>query len=395
MLAMTFISVRAQSQSLRGVQKVNFDSILPSVVTLVTYNSSGKEIGQGSGFVLVDKRIATNRHVIEGAKIVEVKNNRSELLASFAFVEAVSITADVAILPKVAHLPKGLALSVEPPKVGERVYAIGSPLGLPNTLSDGILSAIRSDLGTPLLQITAPISPGSSGGPVINERGEVLGVATASIREGQNLNFAVPVSVVLALTNSPAAKLDFPARRDVANEPKIESEKKTPAVPRPSMQELIPQNPLGWIDEKDFRLFLMGCYADEKIEITVCAVDLEVKRANGTRYTIGIGSPTLTSPQGGESKSHSVWLNTENFLQFNPWVEIYSAGGRPRTHIMFRTSWREGASYQLTLGIYGGESELKKFWSGRNIRSYTFTPQTIRFIDASKDDVTKKLLGIQ
>src|SRR5207245_6657549 len=84
-------------------------------------------------------------------------------------------------------------------QVGESVYAGGKPVGLEGTFSPGIGSSIR-EVGTDkLLQITAPISPGSSGGPVLNEKGEVIGVSVATFRGGQNLNFAIPSNYLKTL----------------------------------------------------------------------------------------------------------------------------------------------------------------------------------------------------
>lgn len=86
------------------------------------------------------------------------------------------------------HVTLGSSLDLA---VGERVIAIGSPQGLENSVSDGILSAIREVDSVRYLQITAPISPGSSGGPVLNSTGQMIGVATFQFKKGQNLNFAV------------------------------------------------------------------------------------------------------------------------------------------------------------------------------------------------------------
>lgn len=81
-------------------------------------------------------------------------------------------------------------------QIGDEVYVVGNPEGLVGTFSQGIISAFR---GTDYIQITAPISPGSSGDPVINRYGEVIGIATAFIKEGQNLNFAIPVAKLFPL----------------------------------------------------------------------------------------------------------------------------------------------------------------------------------------------------
>ena len=84
-------------------------------------------------------------------------------------------------------------------QVGETVYAVGNPRGLEGTFSDGIISSIRPVGSDKLIQITAPLSPGSSGGPVLNRRGEVIGVSVLTIRDGQNLNFAIPSNYLRTL----------------------------------------------------------------------------------------------------------------------------------------------------------------------------------------------------
>jgi len=384
------------AQTAKPSAKISFESLFPSVVTLITFSSDGEEIAQGSGFILKDKRIATNRHVLEGAKIVEVKNSKGELLASFAHAEAISMTADVAILPAIEKAKTGLSLSAQAPKIGDKIFAIGSPLGLPNTLSDGIVSAMRTDMGTPMIQITAPISPGSSGGPVLSEKGEVLGITTATIRAGQNLNFAVPTSVVQALMLSPSAKIDFPSAKNTKQTMTPEPTEIKRAKERPALEELIPKAPIGYIDEKQFMVYQMGCFAEEGTEKTICLVDLEVKNPRNVKYTLGISPPpVLTSPQGGQVSATGVWLGDRNFFAFGPGVEFYQYSGRERVYIIFDSTWREGAGYQLVLSIYGGESELRKFWLGGKQRGYTFNPQTIQFIDGKKSALTRKLLGIE
>jgi tetratricopeptide (TPR) repeat protein len=95
-------------------------------------------------------------------------------------------------------LPKVKLTSTNKSKQGESIVVIGSPNGLETTVSEGIISGIRKK---DELQITAPISPGSSGSPVFNSKGEVIGVVTSSIDSGQNLNFAIPVSYVASPLN--------------------------------------------------------------------------------------------------------------------------------------------------------------------------------------------------
>lgn len=165
------------------------DRALPSVVFIKTPNMIG------TGFVVwQDGRIATNLHVIAGSKEAQITLNDGR---SFEQVEVLGIDQqrDLAVLripvTGLKPLPLGDSLAVKP---GQHVVAIGHPLGMGNTVSDGLVSAVRNiDAKLTLLQISAPISPGSSGGPIFNEHGEVIGVATLFSMEGQNLNFGMPV----------------------------------------------------------------------------------------------------------------------------------------------------------------------------------------------------------
>jgi S1-C subfamily serine protease len=186
--------------------------VTPSVVTLKSFGTSGRQIATGSGFALVDGRIVTNAHVVRGAANVEVFDHRGSLVGAVQHAEALSNSVDIAILPRVEGV-SGLELAPEEPAVGSRIAAVGAPVGLSNTVSDGIVSSIREIEGQRLIQITAPISPGSSGGPVVDSEGRVVGVSTASLRVGQNLNFAVPVSNVRVLASAAPGQLAFSTAR--------------------------------------------------------------------------------------------------------------------------------------------------------------------------------------
>src|SRR5262249_45270986 len=120
---------------------------------------------------------------------------------------------DLAILKFAANGAAFLKLGQSADAVeGQRVLVIGSPEGLQGTVSDGIISAFRENRS--MIQITAPISPGSSGSPVMNESGEVIGVATMVTKEGQNLGFAIPAEEVkralLAPRDQPSITPPFP-----------------------------------------------------------------------------------------------------------------------------------------------------------------------------------------
>ncbi|MGB7229348.1 MAG: trypsin-like peptidase domain-containing protein [Candidatus Acidiferrales bacterium] len=172
----------------------------PSVVMIVTSDASGQPLALGSGFSVGDGVIATNMHVIEGASAARIKVIGRPETYTVGGVIGTDPTADLALL-KVNGLnapPLQLGDSKQA-AVGDQVFAVGNPEGLEGTFSEGIVSGIRTAGADTLLQITAPISPGSSGGPVIDSNGKVLGIAVATFKEGQNLNFAVPVSYLKAL----------------------------------------------------------------------------------------------------------------------------------------------------------------------------------------------------
>ncbi len=178
-----------------------------SVVLLKNLDASGEEVGEGTGFVIHDGYILTNHHVVEGASRMQA------VLPDKRVLELPGILAqdeghDLAILAAPTHALQPLPLvpsdRIDP---GERVVVLGNPLGFSSTLSDGIVSAWREKgfdkdpdfIKGPLLQITAPISEGSSGSPVLNLDGQVVGVAVAFYEGGQSLNFAVPAVSVRKL----------------------------------------------------------------------------------------------------------------------------------------------------------------------------------------------------
>lgn len=207
-LALGPVTAQSQERALTEVVREAKDA----VVQLRSYDVTGNYLGEGSGFVLSDGRIATNAHVVEGASRVEVINADGRLAGAVDHASMLSATVDLAILPALELAVTGLSLAPREPSVGESIVAIGSPQGLANTVSDGIVSAIRNIGGRRLLQITTPISPGSSGGPVLDSEGRVVGVSVSQMREGQNLNFAVPAGDLAALASSPPGHVAFPAR---------------------------------------------------------------------------------------------------------------------------------------------------------------------------------------
>jgi tetratricopeptide (TPR) repeat protein len=203
--------------SLTGAFAQNSDSIpdivariKPSVVSVFAYDSSGKRTKSGSGFCVAPNRIITNKHVIEDAvKIVIRTSDNSNF--NVIKIESVDSTGDLALL-KTEELDsqiKPLTIADYAPRVGEKILVLGNPRGLEGTVSDGIVSAFRNvpNIGK-LVQITAPISQGSSGSPVINLKGEVIGVATLNLKDGQNLNFAISSERVISLWSNLLTKTE-------------------------------------------------------------------------------------------------------------------------------------------------------------------------------------------
>jgi hypothetical protein len=206
-----------------------------AVVSIIMSDKEGHPLAQGSGFVISkDGRIVTNYHVIKSgcSAIMKLPNG-----AFFAVdgVLAFDKHRDVAIIKAHGNDFRALTLGDSARlQVGQQVIAIGSPLSLESTVSNGIISAIRTveEEGGKFVQITAPISPGSSGGPLFNMAGEVVGITTAGLVGGENLNFAIPINdarplltlpvsqALLALPNEPEvapARTEATARTDNAN----------------------------------------------------------------------------------------------------------------------------------------------------------------------------------
>jgi tetratricopeptide (TPR) repeat protein len=168
--------------------------IKPSAVAIETFDARGQKLSRASGFFVDIDRIVTNRHVLEGAHRAEVHSSTGAVF-SVKGVIAVDAEGDIALLkidtPRVQIRP--LPLDKTSPQEGESIVVIGNPLGLEGSVTNGIVSAVR-DIPTfgRIIQITAPISSGSSGSPVVNMQGQVIGIATLQITGGQSVNFAIP-----------------------------------------------------------------------------------------------------------------------------------------------------------------------------------------------------------
>ncbi len=172
-----------------------------SVVKIYCYDTDGNESTTGSGFIMFEENICvTNYHVLKDAHTFKISTNE-DITISASGIIACSKEKDIAIV-KLQEETELKSLSIgdsDKVKKGETVIAIGSPLGIKNTISQGILSGRLMFDNMDVLQITAPISAGSSGGALFDDSGKVVGVTFASYEDGQNLNLAIPINEVKSL----------------------------------------------------------------------------------------------------------------------------------------------------------------------------------------------------
>lgn len=189
---------------------------LPAIVTVLVKDRRGELVKSGSGFFIEPKKLITNVHVISGGGIVSVATlDRKEYQVTAARTDE---EHDLALL----DVPDALNINPLPIgnpdilAIGETVVAAGSPLGMQGTISTGIVSAKRLVKNVAVIQTTAPISQGSSGGPLINSRGEVVGVNSFLAVGGQNLNFAQLSTHIAALQKGGGKTVDFSRGDSVA-----------------------------------------------------------------------------------------------------------------------------------------------------------------------------------
>ena len=184
-----------------------FRKAAPSIVTIEVLDDSLKPSASGSGVIVGDQQVVTNCHVIaEGSGIRVLKDGR-RFIGSRIYSDSerdlclLSVSGLPGKRPVFSTSRTVASASISP---GTRVFAIGSPRGLELSISEGLVSAIREFKGSYLIQTSAPISGGSSGGGLFNDNGELVGITTFGMRDGQNLNFALPAVLVFELERKAA-----------------------------------------------------------------------------------------------------------------------------------------------------------------------------------------------
>ena len=194
-------------------------------IVFLTCDVSQNESRQASGVLLSDDGfVVTNAHVVEGCQSMIVTYISGTVRRSYSpLLKYYDKLTDTAVL-KVPEQGIGyFSLPSRSVRVGERVYSIGNPRGLEQSISEGIVSGNREEDGVSWIQHSSPISPGSSGGALLSSQGELLGINSFLLKESQNINFAVPATTLAHALTVARARTDFlgypqPTRPDTKQE---------------------------------------------------------------------------------------------------------------------------------------------------------------------------------
>jgi tetratricopeptide (TPR) repeat protein len=193
-----------------------FKRVSPSVMVVESLDAEGSAITFGSGVVIAPGRVITNRHVIEGGASFRVGHGAEKWPAKLVGVAPDHDLAEFSVAGLAA--PAVTVRDSSSLAVGERVYAIGAPEGLELTISEGLISGLRDFDKGRVIQTSAAISPGSSGGGLFDPEGRLVGITTFYLKEGQSLNFAVPAEWTLAVDRHPPIAAPTASESDPASQ---------------------------------------------------------------------------------------------------------------------------------------------------------------------------------
>jgi len=233
----------------------------PSIVTLDVENVAGRHFIANAFLAAGDGLAVTAWHVVHDARRVEARFSDNRRVAVTGLVDK-NERLDLALLKLEAGPRPQIKLAASPPRIGSRVYLVGSPRGLDFSISEGLVSQIRTLDGVRYYQLSCPISPGDSGGPVLNDLGEAIGVVSWRKADAENVGFAIP-SPEVARMNAALAAVAWseavPRSPHPATVPEL-----TPMV-RASVSVAGPSVADTYLG---FQAFLSG-HAGERVKVTV------------------------------------------------------------------------------------------------------------------------------
>lgn len=315
--------------------------LLSKVYLLKAFNREGQEVSLGSGF-LMQGAIVTNAHVVADAGWVQVYSDTGDHITTAPYAIHVDIENDLAVLPFPGNTASGLPRTRSKPLIGTDIWAFGSPMGFQNTVSKGNVSSFRTVDGKDLIQITAPISSGSSGGPVTNTEGEVIGVVVGLYSEGQNINFAIPIGKLPSEISERTASINFPEAAEFQEKQELTRTQQFMLYSLVTAEEVvygdsfrIPILDQGQAPgEGALKVFTFDGYARQEVEIAA----------------LGEGEPvSIMLYEGGFSEKENFW-------------SVEDRGGGLRTASVIQTTLPADGTYFLALMKNEGEVE-----SGENV----------------------------
>jgi len=360
-----------------------------AVVSIVMSDKDGNPIALGSGFLVSkDGIIITNYHVIAEGTSALVK------LPDGAFYVVDGVIAfdkarDVAVIKAHGENFRTLTLGdSDRVQVGQEVVAIGNPLSLESTVSNGIVSSIRTieDKGGKYLQITAPISPGSSGGPLFDMAGEVIGITTMYIKGGENLNFAIPINDAKPLLlQASSAKLQNLPNQPEPTEAQTHEGNAPPSPPSPAAPAA--QTPAA---ARDFfeRLNDAGGFSDDPVEY-VCFSD---DQDSDAFFTFGAAAyderyaRAATPP----SATYIHFLSDDDMKDLSRGEQkFFRKGGRTLLQYVYEKGVKVDTRRYDWIGSSWRSSIQTGPWTFA-IRQLSIEPETMRYIQMMKTEITGK-----
>jgi serine protease Do len=318
-----------------------FDKVSPSVWIVRTFDANERPMGQGSAVVIGAGKLVTNCHVLAKSKQVMVRRRNVMYEAKLEHADA---PRDLCILQVEGFGAPAVAMrKVAEVKVGEKVFAIGNPRGLEVTLSEGLVSGLRGEWadGSHVVQTTAPISPGSSGGGLFDEEGRLVGITTFQRRDSQNLNFALPsdwIGQVPERSEAALAKRNAPRQAAAA----------APGAPMANVPPGYPAPGTVWL----YRFTERGGYSRRSTDVTVRADRVDQDLIDESLFVGGGGAeaPRRTIQTKDSRFLHYKLGGEAVFLEIAPYLVAVNDGKGPDNV--------DASGYPISGQVFAGDTRL-------------------------------------